>query len=210
MVGKFWAKLLGSVLLILPLAGWAAAPKALVLGDSLSAGYGLPASQAWPALWQLALQQSGSPWQVINASVSGETTAGGVTRFPALLKQHAPALVIIELGANDGLRGLPVRDMRMNLTRLVQQARAAGARVHLVGMRIPPNYGPEYTSEFEQAFVGLAREQKLSFTPFLLAPLGDDRRLFQADQLHPTAAGQARIADQMGRELRPVLAGFRP
>lgn len=191
-------------------ASAAGAPKLLVVGDSLSAGYGLPASLAWPVLLQDTLLRQGANWQVINASVSGETTAGGLTRFPALLKQHKPQLVVLELGANDGLRGLPVRDMQANLLQMAKLAQDSGAKVHLVGIRIPPNYGVEYTQAFEQAFRDVAKQQKLTFTPFLLAPLADDRRLFQNDQLHPTAAGQARVATMMAQELRPLLARKKP
>ncbi|WP_051304971.1 arylesterase [Chitinilyticum litopenaei] len=192
------------VLLALSVTALAAAnrpPRLLVFGDSLSAGYGLPANQAWPALLQARLKARGLAWQVSNASVSGETTAGGLTRFPAMLKQLQPDVVVLELGANDGLRGLPTTLMQQNLVQMARLARASGARVHLVGMRIPPNYGPQYTAAFEEAFRSVAREEKLPFTPFLLAPLNDERQLFQNDQLHPTAEGQARVAGFMEKEL---------
>lgn len=178
----------------------------LVFGDSLSAGYGLRADQAWPPLLQTRLNQNGGKTQVINASVSGETTAGGLTRLPATLAQHKPTLVILELGANDGLRGLPVNNAQQNLGKMIQLAQASGARVHLVGMQIPPNFGPDYTKAFAAMYPALAKQYQTSITPFLLAPVIMKPELFQPDQLHPVAAGEPLIVEQIYTDIQPALA----
>ncbi|XZG69768.1 arylesterase [Chitinibacteraceae bacterium HSL-7] len=194
--------LLCCVLLLTPWA-WAAPTTVLVWGDSLSAGYGIRADQAWPALLGKKL---GPGYRIVNASVSGETTAGGRTRFPAALKSHHPGLVILALGANDGLRGLPVAEMQKNLAGMIEAAQKAGARVHLVGMQMPPNYGDAYTQAFAGVYPALAKQYKLTLTPFLLAPVIERPELFQPDQLHPTAAGQPLLADMMARDLAPVIS----
>jgi acyl-CoA thioesterase I len=183
----------------------AAAPVMLVFGDSLSAGYGLSADQAWPSLLQRDLAGSKTPYRVVNASVSGETTAGGLTRLPAALKAHHPRLVVLELGANDGLRGLPLDIAQHNLARMIQLAQAAGAKVHLVGMQMPPNMGPDYTRAFANMYPALAKQYHTGLTPFLLAPVIMHPDLFQADQLHPTAAGQPLLAAQIRKDLAPLL-----
>ena len=179
--------------------------KILVFGDSLSAGYGIAVAQSWPALLQTRLQQDRLPYTVINASISGETTAGGNSRLPAALKTHRPRIVILALGANDGLRGLPVEAMRANLEAMIDAAQTAGARVLLVGMQLPPNYGPDYTRRFGASFGDIARQRKLAWLPFLLEPIALDDSAFQPDRLHPTAAAQPRLMEHVWRALRPVL-----
>lgn len=182
-----------------------AARNVLVFGDSLSAGYGLRTGEAWPVLLADRVREKAPEYAVANASISGETTAGGRTRLPAALRQHKPQVLILALGANDGLRGLPVGTMRDNLRAMIRDARAGGAAVLLVGMELPPNYGPDYTGKFRDAFAELAREEKTAFVPFLLAGFGDKRELFQADTIHPTAAAQPLILDNVWPALAPLL-----
>ncbi len=177
----------------------------LVMGDSLSAAYGLSASQGWVALTAQKIAKDKPGWRVVNASISGETTAGGAARIAAELSRHKPAVVVIELGANDGLRGLPVAQTRANLAKMITAAKAANARVLLIGMRMPPNYGPDYTRSFEQAFANLAREHRTAFLPFLLEPIALDDRAYQADRLHPTAAAQPKLRDHVWTALAPLL-----
>jgi acyl-CoA thioesterase-1 len=191
--------------LLYSVAASAAQQRILVFGDSLSAGFGIAVSQSWPALLGQRLQANGSRLTVTNASISGETTAGGRARFAAAMTQFKPAIVILALGANDGLRGLPVAAMQDNLDFMVAQARKQGARVLLVGMRLPPNYGPKYTQEFDAAFRDLAKRQKVPLLPFLLEPIALDQNAFLADGLHPTAAAQAKILDHVWNALRPLL-----
>ena len=193
------------ILLLYSVAVCAAEQRILVFGDSLSAGFGIAVSQSWPALLGQRLQANGSRLTVTNASISGETTAGGRARFAAALSQFRPAIVILALGANDGLRGLPVPAMQDNLDFMVAQARKQGARVLLIGMRLPPNYGPKYTQEFDAAFRDIARRQKVSLLPFLLEPIALDQNAFLPDGLHPTAAAQARILDHVWNALKPLL-----
>lgn len=183
----------------------AQAATVLVLGDSLSAGFGLRAEQAWPTLLQHKLDALPGKHTVINASVSGETTAGGRARLPQALQAHAPDVVVIELGANDGLRGLPVKLMRDNLLAMTDAAEAAGARVLLVGMRLPPNYGPLYTRQFQKTFADVAKARGLAYVPFLLDGFAEDRSLFQADGMHPTAVAQPRIVETVWPALKPLL-----
>ncbi len=188
------------------LAGSAqAAGKILVFGDSLSAGYGIAVEQSWPALLQARLAREKFPQTVVNASISGETTAGGKSRLGALLKQHRPQLVIIALGANDGLRGLPLDAMRANLDAMISGARAAGAKVLLVGMQLPPNYGPDYTRRFGATFADAAKQHKTALLPFLLEPIALDDGAFQPDRLHPTAAAQPQILEHVWAALKPLL-----
>lgn len=182
----------------------------LVLGDSLSAAYGLRADQGWPSLLETRLRDNtfnpgASRYRVINASVSGETSAGGLSRAPALLARHKPAVLILALGANDGLRGLPLAQMRDNLDDIARQARKAGARVLIAGMRMPPNFGPRYTREFQATFGELARARKAAYVPFLLEGFAGDPAMFQADGLHPTAAAQPRILQTVWPALKPLL-----
>ncbi len=177
----------------------------LVFGDSLSAGYGLHASEAWPRLLQKRLTGEGYAQTVVNASVSGETTAGGRTRLPAALARHKPVAVVIELGANDGLRGLPIPTMRDNLDAMVRMATQAGAKVLVVGMRLPPNYGPDYTERFADSFPEIARKNKTALVPFLLEGFAEKREWFQADGIHPVAAAQPAVVETIWKALKPLL-----
>jgi acyl-CoA thioesterase-1 len=184
----------------------AAAPRTiLVLGDSISAGYGIRIEEGWAALLQTRLRKEGYGYRVINASVSGETTTGGLTRLPRALRLHAPAIVILELGGNDGLRGLPLEETRANLTRITDLSIAAGARVLLVGMKIPPNYGPRYAEGFERVFTDLAATRKLPLVPFFLDKVALAPGLMQDDGLHPTAEAQPIMLDTLWPHLRPLL-----
>jgi acyl-CoA thioesterase-1 len=162
----------------------------LVLGDSISAGYGINLEDGWVALLEKRLKAQGYGYRVVNASVSGETTSGGLQRLPRALSLHKPAIVVLELGGNDGLRGLPISTTRDNLNRMVELSLAARARVLLLGMKVPPNYGSRYTESFEQVFADLARRKKLAFIPFFLDKVALAPGLMQADGLHPTAEGQ--------------------
>jgi acyl-CoA thioesterase-1 len=179
----------------------------LVFGDSLSAAYGLAASQGWVHLMAERVGRESLPWTVVNASVSGETTAGGLRRLPEDLKRHKPSIVLIALGANDALRGQPVAGIRSNLEKMVRLARAANAEPVLVGIMIPPNYGIDYAAQFREAYPQIARETKSRLVPFLLAGLADDPGNFQADQLHPTAQAQPRILETVWPVVEPLLRG---
>lgn len=202
----------GVVVLLMALALAAALPvqsatprTVLVMGDSLSAAYNLAPEQGWVALLGKRLAAEHPGWTVANASISGETTAGGASRITAELARHSPAVVVIELGANDGLRGLDLGQTRANLERMVTAAQATGARVLLVGMRLPPNYGPQYTSGFERNFAELAEKHGAALLPFLLEPIATEREAFQADNLHPVAAAQPRLLDHVWPALEPLL-----
>lgn len=198
--------ILRAALFSLVLAGGTAwANTILVWGDSLSAGYGLQIQQAWPSLLEKRIADTELPHKVVNASISGETTSGGRSRLPAALQAHKPAVVVIELGANDGLRGLPPKLMAANLQAMIDASRQAGAKVLLVGMRMPPNYGPDYTSSFENAFKDLARSNKIRLVPFMMEGFADKRQLFQQDGIHPVADAQPIILDTIWRELAPLL-----
>ena len=195
-------------LALLPLAVPAATPDertVLVMGDSLSAAYGLAPREGWVALLADRLRTERPGWRVANASISGETTAGGASRIAAELARHSPEVVVIELGANDGLRGLDLAQTRANLERMILASRDAGARVLLVGMRLPPNYGPQYTEAFERNFVELAEAHGAALLPFLLEPIAMDRDAFQADNLHPVAEAQPKLRDHVWPALRPLL-----
>jgi len=181
-----------------------AAKTILVFGDSLSAGYGIRPEQAWPALLDKRLAEKRFDYSVANLSISGETTAGGRSRLTEALRQKQPAIVIIALGANDGLRGLPLAQMRDNLNAMIEASRSAGARVLLAGMRLPPNYGP-YATEFEQSFTGIARARKAALLPFLLEPIATRPGYFQSDALHPLAEAQPLILDHLWPALAPLL-----
>ncbi|WP_230971601.1 arylesterase [Nitrogeniibacter aestuarii] len=185
-----------------PLVG---AATILVLGDSLSAGYGLRAEQSWPAHLARRLEGIEGTHTVVNASVSGETTAGGRARLPHALETHQPDVVVIELGANDGLRGLPLERMKSNLEAMIDHSRRAGAQVVLVGMQLPPNYGPAYANKFRQTFETVASERNTAFVPFLLAGFADRREWFQPDGLHPTAEAQPAILDNVWPAIEPMV-----
>jgi acyl-CoA thioesterase I len=176
----------------------------VVLGDSLSAGLGVAADEAFPARLQARLRADGYDYRVVNAGVSGDTTAGGLRRVDWVLRAK-PDVVVVALGANDGLRGLSPREMRANLEAIVGRLQAAGARVLLAGMRLPPNYGADYTKEFEAVFPEVARRARVPLMPFLLDGVAADPRLNQPDGIHPTAAGQQLIADRLWPHLRPLL-----
>jgi len=193
------------VLALLSPAHASATAGVLVFGDSLSAGYGIAADRSWPSLLGRRLVENRLRYTVTNASISGETTAGGRARLPAALERNRPTVVIIALGANDGLRGLPLAQMRDNLAAMVQAARSQQAKVLLVGMKLPPNYGPDYAEAFEQAFVQVARQEKVPLLPFLLAPIALETEAFQSDGLHPTAAAQPKILDHVWTALKPLV-----
>jgi acyl-CoA thioesterase-1 len=182
-----------------------AAPTILIFGDSLSAGYGIGIEQSWPALLAKRLEDNRLRYAVSNASISGETTAGGRARFNATLARVQPAVVVIALGANDGLRGLPVTQMRDNLEAMIRSAKAKKARVLLIGMKLPPNYGPDYARQFDQSFAEVSRHEKVSLLPFLLEPLGATLDNFQADGLHPSATAQPAILNHVWPALQPLL-----
>lgn len=192
-------------LALLPATAAFAAQTVLVFGDSLSAGYGLANGQSWPALLSRRLEAEKLPWTVANASISGETTAGGRSRLPAALDQFKPAVAVIALGANDGLRGLPLAQMRENLVGMVRAAKARGARVLLAGIRLPPNYGGDYTARFAETYRKVAADEKVALLPFLLEPIAGDNAAFQPDGLHPTAAAQDKILDHVWKALKPLL-----
>jgi acyl-CoA thioesterase-1 len=176
-----------------------------VLGDSLSAGYGLKPAEGWVALLEKRLQSQGYEYRVVNASVSGETSGGGLQRLPRALELHRPGIVIVELGANDGLRGLSLALTRDNLTKIVTTARQAGAQVVLVGMRLPPNYGPRYTNDFMRMYREIATSSHVALVPFLLESVALKPALMQADGLHPTAQAQPTLLDTVWPVLSPLL-----
>jgi acyl-CoA thioesterase-1 len=177
----------------------------LVFGDSLSAAYGIRPEQGWVALLTQRLQAQGYGYQIVNASVSGETTSGGLQRLPRALQLHHPGIVVLELGANDALRGLPLSGTRANLAQMVRLSQEAGARVLLVGLRIPPNYGPRYTEEFASVFPELAKQYHLPLVPFLLQDVALNPARMQEDGMHPNAAGEAPVLDTLWPYLKPLL-----
>ena len=180
-------------------------PVLLVVGDSISAGYGLAAGQVWVDLLARKLTAEGYRYRVVNASISGDTTAGGRARLPALLTQHRPAIVVIELGGNDALRGGRLATTGDNLDAMVTAAQAAGARVLLVGMEMPSNYGPAYVREFRELFANVARARRVPLVPMFFAGFGEDMSQFQSDRIHPTAAAQPRLLDNLWPKLAPLL-----
>jgi len=183
----------------------AAAPALLVLGDSLSAEYGITRGTGWVTLLQDRLRQERFDYNVVNASISGETTIGGKTRLPDLLSRHKPAIVVVELGANDALRGLPLQTTESNLRQIVSSAQKAGAGVLLVGMRIPPNYGQDYTEKFFSLYPKLASEFKVRLVPFFLDKVMARQDWFQPDRIHPTAEAQPALLETVWPQLRPML-----
>jgi acyl-CoA thioesterase-1 len=184
-------------------------PVILILGDSLSASYGLDRESGWVSLLEERLRERGLDYRVVNASVSGDTTAGGLTRLGALLDDHAPAVVLIELGANDGLRGLGFEVIRNNLTSLIERGRASGSQVVVTGLRLPPNYGAAYTDGFQAVFREVAEAESVPLVPDLLAGVAENWDLMQADGLHPTAEAQPRILDNVWPILEPLLESSR-
>ena len=201
----FGRALLLAALLVIAAPSLAAARTVMVFGDSLSAAYNLSTQQGWVHLIGERIDRSHLPWRVVNSSLTGETTAGGLRRLAEDLKRHKPAIVVLQLGANDALRGQPVAGMRSNLEQMIRLARRARAEPVLVGMMIPPNYGIDYTREFREMYASLAAQYKVPLVPFLLEGVADKPELFQRDQLHPTAAAQARIADNVWPALEPLL-----
>jgi len=191
-------------ILVTPFAAQAAA-NILVVGDSLSAGYGLGQGQAWPSLLDNRLKEQRYDYSVINASISGDTTANGRTRFAAALDQAKPAIVIVALGGNDGLRGLSIAAMRDNLGAMVRLAQARKARLVLVGMKLPPNYGIDYTQKFENSYGQLAKQYRTALVPFLFSGMELERNYFQADGIHPTAAAQPILLENVWLALAPLL-----
>lgn len=190
-------------------------PVILVMGDSLSAAYNIPTAAGWVSLLEnrLAkeslkkepLKKSQANWQVVNASISGETTGGGLTRLPSLLRQHQPTIVLLELGANDGLRGLPPQLITNNLEKMLTLSKQSGAQVMLIGILLPPNYGPAYLAQFEQTYPNLAKKHQLPLVPFLLEGVADKPELMQEDGLHPTAKAQPKLLETVWLELKPLL-----
>ena len=202
-------RILLMALITLPIWGCSNAHSAsktiLVLGDSLSAEYGLPRDTGWVALLQQRLQSKNNSARLINVSISGETTSGGRARLPALLQQHHPSVVIIELGGNDGLRGLPINTIESNLRAMILAARNARSKVLLVGMRIPPNYGRAYTEQFSAMYRKLAKETGASLVPFLLEGIADKPAMFQLDRIHPVTAAQPYMLNNVWPYLLPFL-----
>jgi acyl-CoA thioesterase I len=186
-------------------AGAIAAPVVLVLGDSVSAGYGLPAVTGWTTLLQQRLAAKHYPHVVVNASISGDTTAGGRARLDALLARNHPAVTVIELGGNDGLRGGSLDAMRANLDAMAAAAQKSGSRVLIVGLRLPPNYGPAYVHRFETTYADVARARKVALVPFLFEGFAEDNAMFQADGIHPVIAAQAKMLDNVWPQLEPLL-----
>lgn len=196
---------LSGALTLLFWAQGAVAGTLLVVGDSISAAFGLDSRQGWVALLEKRLAQEGFEHRVVNASISGDTSAGGAARLSALLAEHQPELVIIELGGNDGLRGQPPAQLQQNLASMIDRSRAAGARVLLLGMRLPPNYGARYTTAFAQVFVDLAEQKQVPLVPFFLEGVGGVQAMMQADGLHPAAAAQPTLLENVWPTLKPLL-----
>lgn len=200
---RMWLR--GGVLAMMLWAQGALAGTALVVGDSISAAFGLETSQGWVHLLQQRLNDSEHDYKVVNASISGDTSAGGLARLPALLREHKPDIVILELGGNDGLRGQPPAQLKRNLAAMAEMSQQAGAQVLLLGMRMPPNLGQRYTSAFADAFDSLAEEMKLAYLPFLLERVGGVPGMMQADRVHPTAQAQELLLDNVWPVLEPLL-----
>jgi len=177
----------------------------LVIGDSLSAAYGIAPQEGWVHLLEQRLHETGSKYQIINSSISGDTTSSGHNRLPKILQQYLPTIVILELGANDGLRGLSLKAMRTNLAAMIKQSQQAGARVLLLGMRIPPNYGKTYTARFHQIYYDLAATYDIALVPFFMEGVAGNRTLMQDDGIHPTAAAQERLLDNVWGVLKEIL-----
>ncbi len=194
-----------SIALLCASAAAAPVPIILVVGDSISAGYGLPQNSGWVVLLQQRLATEHYPHRVVNASISGDTTAGGRERLDALLAQHRPAVTVIELGGNDGLRGGSLDAMRANLDAMVVTAQKAGSRVLLVGIQLPPNYGADYINRFSATFAAVAKARHAALVPFLFEGFATDDAMFQGDRVHPVVAAQPKLLDNVWRELKPLL-----
>ncbi|WP_280288648.1 arylesterase [Pseudomonas sp. BN417] len=199
------AWLLGGCLSLMLLAQQAMAGTLLVVGDSISAALGLETSQGWVSLLEKRLAEKGYQQRVVNASISGDTSAGGLARLPALLAEHKPELVIIELGGNDGLRGQPPAQLQQNLAGMIDSARGQGATVLLLGMRLPPNYGARYTTAFANVYSALAAEKQVPLVPFFLEGVGGVPDMMQSDGIHPQAKAQPRLLDNLWPTLEPML-----
>lgn len=184
-------------------------PTILVMGDSISAEYGLPRDAGWVHLMEQELTKVGSSWKVFNASISGETTAGGISRLPVLLQQKHPGLVMIELGANDALRGLPLSQTEKNLRNMISMSKKSGAKVLLIGMQIPPNYGRDYAEQFKKIYPRIAKEESVVLTPFLLTGVADKPELFQEDRIHPNAAAQSILFKNVWGSMAPYQSLLR-
>lgn len=180
-------------------------PTILILGDSISAAYNMEISQSWPSLLQDRLQQDGYAYEVFNSSISGETTQGGITRLPRLLEKHQPGIVVIELGGNDGLRGLPIEVTQQNLSSMIELSQQAGARVVLAEMRIPPNYGRSYTEKFNQTYTMLEESFGVTLLPFILQDIALEPGMMQADGIHPSIEAQPVILDKVWAVLSQLL-----
>lgn len=181
------------------------APVILVLGDSLSSGYGVPNAQTWVALLQHRLNKLGYPYRVVNASVSGDTTAGGLARFTSALQRHNPSIVILELGGNDGLRALSLVALRSNLASMIEAARQRNAKIVLAGMRMPPNYGIAYAAAFERIYTELANEYQVALVPFFLEGVATVPNMMQTDGIHPTADAQPVLLENVWQYIQPLL-----
>lgn len=197
--------ILSAGLALLCMAQLATAGTVLIVGDSISAGFGLDTRQGWVSLLQARLKTEGFDSQVVNASISGDTSAGGQARLPALLAEHKPALVVLELGGNDGLRGQLPAQLQQNLAAMIDSSRAAGAKVVLLGMRLPPNYGVRYTEAFARVYDNLAEDKQVPLVPFFLEGVGGVPELMQADGLHPARGAQQRLLDNAWPVIKPLL-----
>ena len=197
--------MLFAMLLAVSGAALCAEKSILVFGDSLSAAYGIAQARGWVALLGERLKREHPDYIVVNASISGDTSSGGAARIGKILQQRKPAVLIVELGANDGLRGLPIAQMKHNLGRIIEQGQNAGARVLLLGMKLPPNYGPDYTQAFESAYRELAQRYKVALLPFLLEDFAAKPDLFQPDRIHPTEAAQPLMLERVWKALEPLL-----
>ncbi len=195
----------GAILGLLLIGQMAQAGTVLVVGDSISAAFGMDTQQGWVHLLDERMRNEGFEHQVVNASISGDTSAGGAARLPALLAEHQPQLVIVELGGNDGLRGLPPSQLQQNLASMIDLSRGAGAKVLLLGMRIPPNYGERYTTAFAKVFDDVAAEKDVPLVPFLLEGVGGVTSLMQEDGVHPAVAAQPRLLENVWPTLKPLL-----
>jgi acyl-CoA thioesterase-1 len=193
------------ILWLPPFTAASAEKSILVLGDSLSAAYGIARERGWVALLEERLKRERLDYSVVNASISGDTSGGGRARLKPLLDKHRPAVVVLELGGNDGLRGIPVTHMKSSLTAIIRESQGAGARVLLVGVKLPPNYGEVYTSAFEAAYRELATAHRIPLVPFILEDFAGKPEFFQPDRLHPTEAAQPLMLERVWKELKPLL-----